>query len=87
MGEEIYIGDLQKEISKIDGIINLISLKVYNKIGDGYGAQVSQETIDEGSDELLIDLDATDGILYNDGDTMMEIKKPAEDIKIRIKER
>ena len=87
MGEEIYIGDLQKEISKIDGIINLISLKVYNKIGDGYGAQVSQETIDEGNDGLLIDLDATDGILYNDGDTMMEIKKPAEDIKIRIKER
>lgn len=97
MGEEIYIGDLQKEISKIDGLINLISLKVYNNV-DGKGmysrTTISQETVnddeytDSGSSEKkLIDLDATDGILYNDGDTMMELKYPSRDIKIRIKER
>jgi hypothetical protein len=97
MGEEIYIGDLQKEISKIDGLINLISLKVYNNV-DGGGmysrTTISQETIigdeynDAGtSEKRLIDLDATDGILYNDGDTMMELKYPSRDIKIRIKER
>lgn len=97
MGEEIYIGDLQKEISKIDGLINLISLKVYNNV-DGRGmysrTTISQETVnddeytDSGSSEKkLIDLDATDGILYNDGDTMMELKYPSRDIKIRIKER
>ena len=90
MGEEIYIGDLQKEIGKIDGIINLISLDVYNNVGSGYSkTTISQETIQEDGDpkKVLVDLNATDGILYNDGDTMMEIKKPAEDIKIRIKER
>jgi hypothetical protein len=97
MGEEIYIGDLQKEISKIDGLINLISLKVYNNV-DGKGmysrTTISQETVNDGeytdsgsSEKKLIDLDATDGILYNDGDTMMELKYPSRDIKIRIKER
>ena len=34
-----------------------------------------------------IDLAATDGVLYNDGDTMMEIKNPSVDIKVRVKER
>jgi hypothetical protein len=97
MGEEIYIGDLQKEISKIDGLINLISLKVYNNV-DGKGmysrTTISQETVSDdeytdggSSEKRLIDLDATDGILYNDGDTMMELKYPSRDIKIRIKER
>lgn len=91
MGEEIYIGDLQKEIGKIDGVINLISLKIYNEIGEGYShTQIPQETIDVNRDGAMvkqIDLEATDGILYNDGDTMMEIKEPANDIKVRVKER
>lgn len=91
MGEEIYIGDLQKEISKIDGVINLISLDVYNVTGGEYShTTISQETIDDDSDDInkkKIDLESTDGILYNDGDTMMEIKKPSQDIRIRIKER
>jgi hypothetical protein len=88
MGEEIYISDLEKEISKIDGVINLVSLKVLNKVGGLYSlSNVSQETIAGDNDEIIIDLDATDGILYNDGDTMMEILYPENDITIRIKER
>lgn len=88
MGEEIYIGDLEKEISKIDGVINLISLKVINKKDGEYSpTEVSQETINGENGEVIIDLDATDGILYNDGDTMMEILKPESDITIKIKER
>ena len=92
MGEEIYVGDLQKEIGKIDGVINLISLKVFNETGSDYSkSTVSQEVIpveeEEGDDRYEVDLEATDGILYNEGDTMMEIKYPEKDIRIRIKER
>ena len=92
MGEEIYVGDLQKEIGKIDGVINLISLKVFNETGNDYSkSTVSQEVIpveeEEGGDRYEVDLEATDGILYNEGDTMMEIKYPEKDIRIRIKER
>ena len=92
MGEEIYVGDLQKEIGKIDGVINLISLKVFNETGSEYSkSTVSQEVIpvaeEEGAVRYEVDLEATDGILYNEGDTMMEIKYPEKDIRIRIKER
>lgn len=89
MGEEIYIGDLEKEIGKIDGVINLISLTVKNKFNGNYSKyRISQETMGEGViGEDVIDLDASDWILYNDGDTMMEIKDPTVDITVQIKVR
>lgn len=91
MGEEIYIGDLQMELGRLDGVINLIDIEIANEIGQGYSQTiVPQETIpddENAAERFIIDLDATDGILYNDGDTMMEIKYPEKDIKIRIKER
>lgn len=92
MGEEIYIGDLEKEISRLDGVINLINIEIVNETGPGYSqTEVAQETVvpegDGTQDKAVIDLDATDGILYNDGDCMMEIKYPETDIKVRMKER
>ena len=35
MGEDIFVGDLQKEIMLIDGVISLIDFSVYS-IYDGY---------------------------------------------------
>lgn len=101
MGEEIYVSDIEKEVSKVDGVINLISFKVYNEHGAGYSnSQIAQEIIPSTSfddneesaylgagDADLIDTEATDGILYNDADTMMEIKYPETDIRVRVKEK
>ena len=89
MGEEIYIGDLQKELGKVDGVINIINIQVINECGQQYGDVISQETLpyDNSNDKFIVDLEATDGILYNDSDTMMEIKNAEQDIRIRIKER
>lgn len=52
MGEDIFLGDLEKEISKLDGVINLIALRCYNKVGssDGYSDdKITQSTVDESS--------------------------------------
>lgn len=99
MGDEIYTGDIEKEISKTDGVINLINFRVYNEHGEGYSQTlIGQETIASNAfdDENvylgdgnadLIDLEATDGILYSDGDSMFEVKYPEKDIRIRIKEK
>jgi hypothetical protein len=90
MGEEIYIGDLQKEVGKIDGVINVISIDAYNETGMTCSrTRVLQETIEEtnDNDRILIDLAATDCILHNEGDSMMEIQYPSKYISIRIKER
>lgn len=90
MGEEIYVGDIEKEIGNIDGVKNLISLSVSNLTGGGkYSDDVVSQPILSDSDDNkgVIDLEASDWILYNEGDSMMEIKNPETDIKIRIKQR
>jgi hypothetical protein len=96
MGDDLYVGDLKKEISKIDGVANLIDLRVYNETCDGYSStQTSQEIYVGGACDkpeervpgrYRLDLDASDGIIYSDGDTMLEIKYPERDIRVYPKE-
>ena len=97
MGDDLYTGDLKKEISKLDGVANLIDLRVYNETSDGYSStQTNQELYIAGDcnrqqDEKVpgryrIDLEASDGIIYSDGDTMLEIKHVEKDIRVFPKE-
>lgn len=100
MGEDIFLGDLEKEIAKLDGVINLISLRCTNKTGEGYSDDVvNQSTVDQSNcatmyrndvlggiaDEAEIDLVESDKTLYCSLDTMFEVKYPAKDIRVRVK--
>lgn len=94
MGDDLYVGDLKKEVSKIDGVANLIDLRVYNETGAGYSpTMTNQEIAAAGADcnkpaeesvpgRYKIDLEASDGIIYSDGDTMLEVKYPEKDIRV-----
>lgn len=102
MGENIFLGDLQKTISQLDGIINLISLRCFNPQGEGYSEdRISQELVQVGSccyntDEMdneeldtlgEIDLAKSDYVLYSDSNSMFEIKNKEKDIVVNIKTR
>lgn len=93
MGDDIFVGDIEKEITKLDGVISIIDFRVYNNTGGGYSStpiqQPTMQDSDNGTDEYreLVDLEASDGVLYSDGDTMFEIKNPERDIVLRVKER
>jgi hypothetical protein len=99
MGDDVYVGDIAKEISKVDGVINLVRLKVYNVFDNIHSqTRTTQATVDGDScgsgasvystNEFMleIDLDASDGILYSEGDTMLEVKY-TNDIEVRYKQR
>lgn len=103
MGEDIYVGDLQKEISKLDGVDNLVSLKVFNKIGVGYSDDSTTQQLanrsdctnfdnyedfsDEETDENEIDLSKSDYTLFSENDSMFEIKYKNKDIKVEVRVR
>ena len=98
LGEDIYVSDIEKEISNIDGVINLIDLRIYNETGNGYSKDmISQQIVNYGSngdydyvpdgDRSEIDLDASDYILNSNADEMFEIKYPDNDIRVRVKVR
>lgn len=102
MGTNIFVGDIEKEISKVDGVENLIELRVYNIYGNGYSqTRTSQQTMtyddcasnsedgDSGEEEnrSRIDLKASDKTLYCENETMLEIKNEKTDIICRVKTR
>ena len=102
MGEDIYVGDLQKEISKLDGVDNLASIRVFNKVGVGYSEDAStQQMVDYSSCDIdeydeyesetvndnEIDLKRSDYMLFSEANSMFEIKYKNNDIKIEVRTR
>ena len=93
MGEDIFVGDLEKDISKLDGVVNLIELRCYNKVGEGYSnTEITQPIMVDnggyGSDVKRVDLMATDKILFADFGSMFEVKYPdSGDIRVNVKVR
>ena len=88
LGETIYLSKLSKEITNVDGVLNLMELRVFNKLGNGYSYDQSVDPIDSysefSSDESrLIDIKETGYQLNSDTDAMFEIKYPNIDIKVR----
>lgn len=100
MGEDIFLGDLEKEISKLDGVTNLIELRCYDKSGEkGYSTTpISQQLVSkyvcaddsvEGYTETSskqIDLKNSDKVLYAESNSMFEIKNEG-DVKVNVKVR
>lgn len=99
MGEDIFLGDLEKEISKLDGVLNFIDLRCYNQMSDGYSStQISQDLVKptdcdmlESGDNLIssnmIDLKNSDKILFSENSCMFEIKYLEKDISVNVKTR
>jgi hypothetical protein len=103
MGDDIFVGDIEKEISKLDGVQNLVYLKAFNYHGsiNGYSnSTISQELVsntvcdstidDEGdgqTDQNEVDLKKSDKMLFTEANSMFEIKYKNKDIKVIVKQR
>ena len=84
MGENIYMGQLLEKISGIAGVMNVIDLRVFNKVGQGRYS--SQEVPQQYLDNVTRQVDLLgDYVLYGDPTGMFEIKYPDKDVKIRVK--
>ena len=101
MGEDVFIGDLEREINNLDGVIGLIGMRIYTIYGgDMYNdkcplptktsesdcckTDVVEFRVNSGNAEQL-DIEAVDGVLVSDYDSMFEIKNKESDIRVRVK--
>lgn len=101
LGEDIFVGDLQKEINMLDGVINLIEIRIYSLYNGEYNDKCilpeksqsddicnptyNTDTSANNVDSYEIDLKAIDNVLYGDYNAMFEIKKPNSNIVVRCK--
>jgi len=85
MGEDLFIGRLLEDISNVTGVINVIDIRVYNKVGIEYSFnEVSQPYIN--NETRQIDLSDTYTV-FGEPNAMFEVKLGNRDVKIRIKTR
>lgn len=84
LGDDIYLGKLNETINNIAGVLNVVEIRVYNKVGGAsYSSnQISQPYVDE--ETRQIDL-LGEYKLFGEPNAMFEIKRPDYDIKIRVK--
>ncbi len=86
MGDNIYLSDLVKEINAVAGVVNVIDLRVFNKVGGVYSLnEISQPYIDSTTREIDISPETADYTLFGEPTSMFEILNPATDIIVRVK--
>lgn len=84
MGENIYLSNLIETINNIGGVLNVIDLRVYNKVGGtNYSInEISQPYIDEATKQIDLLGQYT---LFGDPISMFELKKIEDCVKVRVK--
>jgi len=82
MGDPLFVGELQKTISEITGVVNVVDLRVYGKTGGEYSsAEVSQGYNDEDTKEIS----QSDSTIFMKSNQIFQVRFPNKDIKIRVK--
>jgi hypothetical protein len=81
MNQDIFLGRLQREILEVNGVINIISIKVYNKVGGQYSSNVISQALNPTTGEITI----INNTIHSTEDSMFEIKFPSVDIKIFLR--
>lgn len=84
MGDNIYISPLIELINNVGGVMNVLDIRVYNKVGEGLYSvnEISQPYLDDSTKQI----DLTDSYtLFGEPTTMFEIKIPTKDIICRVK--
>ena len=77
MGESIFIGDLQKEVTSINGVYSIINLQIMQK------SNVQNDEDNNGFEE--IDYLSNNGVLFPGDNAMFEIEKPDSEIVLNIR--
>lgn len=83
MGENVYLSNLIEIINNVNGVLNVIDLKLFNKTGIGYSNnEISQPFVNDETKEIDLLGEYT---LFADGNSMFEIKNNVKDIRCRVK--
>jgi hypothetical protein len=82
MGDPLFVGDLKRMIGNINGVVNVIDVRVFNLIGSKYSsAEVSQAY----KNPVTKEIQQSEMTIYMKSNQIYQIRYPSSDIKIRIK--
>ena len=83
MGEPIPLSQLKSSIVRQPGVINLLGLKIYNKVGGDYSQSVTSQPYISPATNEITQLDDT---LFTQPNEIYQIRFPERDISVRVKQ-
>lgn len=82
MGDPLLVGDLNRLIGQVTGVVNVVDVRVFNLTGGEYSsAEVAQEYSDQTTKQIL----QSDMTIYMKSNQIFQIRFPNKDIKIRVR--
>jgi hypothetical protein len=82
MGDPLFVGDLMREIGSVAGVVNVVDIRVFNKIGGQYS---SAEVVQSYKNETTKEIQQSDMTIYMKTNQIYQIRFPNVDIKVRTK--
>jgi len=82
MGEDLSLGELSKQIMNQVGVLNIVDLRVYNKVGDPYSQSISNQPYSNVTTKQIAPIDDT---IFAQPDEILQIRFPQKDIAVRTK--
>lgn len=82
MGDPLFVGELFKEIGTVSGIVNVIDIRVFNKVGGEYSMA---EVVQSYKDDTTKEIQQQDMTIYMKSNQIFQIRFPNKDVRIRVK--
>jgi len=82
MGDPLLVGDLNRLIGQVTGVVNVVDVRVFNLTGGEYSsAEVAQDYSDPTTKQIL----QSDMTIYMKSNQIFQIRFPNKDVKIRVR--
>lgn len=82
MGDPLFVGELMKEINNVSGVVNVIDIRVFNKLGGEYSSSETSQSYKDATTKEILQNDLT---VFMKSNQIFQIRFPNKDIKVRVK--
>ena len=82
MGDPLFVGELFKEIGTVAGVVSVVEIRVYGKVGREYS---TNEVAVGYEDETTKEISQSDMTIFMKSNQIPQIRFPNKDIKVRVK--
>lgn len=82
MGDPLFVGDVYRLLGNINGVVNVVDVRVFNMVGGEYSSsEVAQSYVDNVTKEIA----QSDRTIYMQSNQIYQIRFPNKDIRIRLR--
>ena len=82
MGDPLFVGELFKEIGTVAGVVSVVDIRIYGKIGGEYSTnEASVGYVNETTKQIV----QSDMTVFMKSNQIFQIRFPNKDIKVRVK--